>query len=143
MCPNGIACSELSGECLKCNLNPNCVYGMVYIANCSISEHIDCVVSNIEYIISPYPLHNILQLIHWNLRVSKPFKKNMYVVIVIKRNIGSTNAIKKILVALWHPLDNIIEQIVRWMTIYCVWDDGSLWKTYCAIGLWDIVGLLP
>lgn len=42
-CPSGIACSELSGECLKCNLNPNCVYGAVCVANCSVLEHIDCV----------------------------------------------------------------------------------------------------
>ncbi|CAL7946540.1 unnamed protein product [Xylocopa violacea] len=47
LCPNGIACSELGGHCLKCNLNPNCVYGSTYVANCSVLEHIDCVVSNL------------------------------------------------------------------------------------------------
>lgn len=46
-CPSGIACSELSGDCLKCSLNLNCVYGATYIANCTILEHIDCIVSSI------------------------------------------------------------------------------------------------
>ncbi|OAD59054.1 TM2 domain-containing protein almondex [Eufriesea mexicana] len=44
LCPSGIACSELSGDCLKCNLNSNCVYGAVYVANCSVLEHVDCIV---------------------------------------------------------------------------------------------------
>ncbi|XP_078048788.1 TM2 domain-containing protein 3 almondex [Augochlora pura] len=43
LCPSGSQCSELSGECLNCNLNPNCVYGSVYTAECTVLEQIDCV----------------------------------------------------------------------------------------------------
>lgn len=42
--PSGIHCAELSGECLNCNLNYSCIYGAIYIAQCSVMEHIDCVV---------------------------------------------------------------------------------------------------
>jgi len=44
LCPSGISCAELSGECLKCNLNYSCKYGAIYEANCSVMEHIDCIV---------------------------------------------------------------------------------------------------
>ena len=43
LCSRGIACSELSGDCLKCSFNLNCVYGASYVANCSVLEQIDCV----------------------------------------------------------------------------------------------------
>ncbi|XP_072752568.1 TM2 domain-containing protein almondex [Anoplolepis gracilipes] len=41
--PSGILCTKLSGECLKCNLSYNCIYGAVYFAHCSVMEHVDCV----------------------------------------------------------------------------------------------------
>lgn len=44
LCPSGMLCAELSGECLKCNLNYSCVYGAIYTANCSVLEHVDCIV---------------------------------------------------------------------------------------------------
>lgn len=47
LCPNGISCTDLPGECLKCNLNYTCIYGVVYVANCSVIEHVDCVVCKI------------------------------------------------------------------------------------------------
>ncbi|XP_053986489.1 TM2 domain-containing protein 3 isoform X2 [Hylaeus volcanicus] len=68
LCPSGTACSELSGECLKCNLNTSCIYGMVYIANCSILEHVDCVnIGNMTAIkkilvVQWHPLANIIEL---------------------------------------------------------------------------------
>ncbi|KAG5318315.1 AMX protein, partial [Pseudoatta argentina] len=43
LCPSGIPCVELSGECLKCNLNYSCKYGAMYEANCSVMEHVDCI----------------------------------------------------------------------------------------------------
>lgn len=43
LCPSGIPCSELSSECLKCNLDSNCVYGAISVANCSVVEHVDCI----------------------------------------------------------------------------------------------------
>ncbi|KYN09657.1 PREDICTED: TM2 domain-containing protein almondex [Trachymyrmex cornetzi] len=43
LCPSGIPCVELSGECLKCNLNYSCRYGATYEANCSVMEHVDCI----------------------------------------------------------------------------------------------------
>lgn len=44
MCPSGVPCVELSGECLKCNLNYSCKYGSMYEANCAVMEHVDCIV---------------------------------------------------------------------------------------------------
>lgn len=44
LCPSGIPCVDLSGECLKCNLNYSCKYGAMYEANCSAMEHVDCIV---------------------------------------------------------------------------------------------------
>ncbi|KYM88254.1 TM2 domain-containing protein almondex [Atta colombica] len=44
LCPSGISCVELSGECLKCNLNYSCKYGVMYETNCSVMEHVDCIV---------------------------------------------------------------------------------------------------
>ncbi|XP_043674568.1 TM2 domain-containing protein almondex isoform X2 [Vespula pensylvanica] len=43
LCPAGILCSELRVECLKCNLNTNCVYGAIYVANCTVLENVDCI----------------------------------------------------------------------------------------------------
>ncbi|XP_012227349.2 TM2 domain-containing protein almondex [Linepithema humile] len=43
LCPSGISCTDLPGDCLKCNLNYTCIYGAVYVANCSVIEHVDCV----------------------------------------------------------------------------------------------------
>lgn len=45
--PSGIPCIELSGECLKCIFNYSCVYGAVYDAQCSVMEHVDCIVCKI------------------------------------------------------------------------------------------------
>ncbi|XP_011144331.1 TM2 domain-containing protein almondex isoform X2 [Harpegnathos saltator] len=43
LCPSGTSCTELNSECLKCNLNYNCIYGTTYVANCSVLEHVDCI----------------------------------------------------------------------------------------------------
>ncbi|KAI4482891.1 PREDICTED: TM2 domain-containing protein almondex [Polistes canadensis] len=43
LCPAGVQCNELGAECLKCNLNFSCIYGDVYIANCTIAEYVNCV----------------------------------------------------------------------------------------------------
>ncbi|XP_071862332.1 TM2 domain-containing protein 3 almondex [Bombus fervidus] len=63
LCPNGIACSELSGDCLKCDLNPNCVYGAVYVANCSVLENIDCVGE--QFFQKKYICRYCYQTDHW------------------------------------------------------------------------------
>ncbi|XP_078038075.1 TM2 domain-containing protein almondex-like isoform X1 [Augochlora pura] len=43
LCQSGTLCLKLSGECLNCNLNPNCVYGTVYITNCTVIDQINCI----------------------------------------------------------------------------------------------------
>ncbi|XP_011307206.1 TM2 domain-containing protein almondex isoform X1 [Fopius arisanus] len=43
MCPVGEMCTDLSGDCLKCDMTTNCVYGTTYTANCTAPEPIDCV----------------------------------------------------------------------------------------------------
>lgn len=45
MCPVGELCADLGGDCLKCDMTPNCVYGASYTANCTVPEPIDCVVN--------------------------------------------------------------------------------------------------
>ncbi|XP_033211095.1 TM2 domain-containing protein almondex [Belonocnema kinseyi] len=42
-CPTGTSCSELGGECLKCELNLNCVYGVSYKVNCTVLDQVDCI----------------------------------------------------------------------------------------------------
>lgn len=44
LCPSGTPCTELHSECLICSLNYNCIYGTMYVANCSVLEHVDCIV---------------------------------------------------------------------------------------------------
>jgi len=51
LCLSGIPCAELSVECLNCNFNYNCVYGATYVSNCSVKDHIDCVVHKIILIL--------------------------------------------------------------------------------------------
>lgn len=46
LCLTGTPCTELNSECLRCNLNYNCVYGAMYVANCTVLEHINCIVCN-------------------------------------------------------------------------------------------------
>ncbi|XP_034936170.1 TM2 domain-containing protein almondex [Chelonus insularis] len=41
-CSVGKLCSELGGNCLKCDINPNCVYGSTYSINCTAPDVIDC-----------------------------------------------------------------------------------------------------
>ncbi|XP_063990869.1 TM2 domain-containing protein almondex isoform X2 [Diachasmimorpha longicaudata] len=43
MCPIGKMCTDLSGDCLKCEMTTNCVYGATYTANCTAPEPVDCV----------------------------------------------------------------------------------------------------
>ncbi|XP_043482313.1 TM2 domain-containing protein almondex [Leptopilina heterotoma] len=43
LCPTGGQCSELGGECLKCNFNANCVYGDIYKVNCTVLDQVDCI----------------------------------------------------------------------------------------------------
>lgn len=42
-CAATVPCSKLNAECIKCNLNQNCVYGAMYLTNCSVLEHVDCI----------------------------------------------------------------------------------------------------
>ncbi|XP_012277103.1 TM2 domain-containing protein almondex [Orussus abietinus] len=43
LCPVGILCTELGGDCLKCTLNTNCIYGANYTANCTVLPQVDCI----------------------------------------------------------------------------------------------------
>lgn len=44
LCPTGVSCTELSSNCLRCSLNYSCVYGAMNVANCSVLDHVDCIV---------------------------------------------------------------------------------------------------
>ncbi|XP_012262129.1 TM2 domain-containing protein almondex [Athalia rosae] len=36
-------CSELGGDCLKCDTNLQCVYGDTYTANCTVLDQVECI----------------------------------------------------------------------------------------------------
>ncbi|KAL0123720.1 hypothetical protein PUN28_005905 [Cardiocondyla obscurior] len=62
-CPSGIPCTELGAECLRCGLNPNCKYGAIYEANCSVMEHVDCIGE--QTFLKKYMCRYCYQTDHW------------------------------------------------------------------------------